>query len=72
MAPYKCLCIHAKCVQFSSVMSARVLCRWGSPARILDWVAISSSRVSCHSRDQTPLPASPAPAGEYFTTEPPG
>ena len=40
-----------------------------SQARILERVAISSSRESSRSRDQL---ASPALAGRFFTTEPPG
>ena len=38
-------------------------------ARILEWVAISFSRGSSHLRDWT---ASPALAGGFFVTEPPG
>ena len=42
-------------------------------ARILEWVAISSSRESSQPRDQTQVsPVSPALAGIFFTTEPPG
>jgi len=37
-------------------------------ARILEWVAMPSSRGSSHPRDQT---ASLALAGGFFTTEPP-
>ena len=39
-----------------------------SQARILDWVAISSSRDLPHSRI---MPVSPALVGGFFTTEPP-
>ena len=39
-------------------------------ARILKGVAISSSRGSCPPRHQKPT--SPALAGGFFTTEPPG
>ena len=42
-----------------------------SPARILEWVAISSSRGSSQSRDQTHISFS-CIAGRFFTTEPPG
>ena len=31
----------------------RLLCPWNSPARILEWVAMSSSRGSSQPRDQT-------------------
>ena len=40
-----------------------------SHARILDWVATSSSRRSFWPKDQT---RSPALTGSFFTTEPPG
>ena len=41
-------------------------------ARILEWVAIFFSRVSSWPRDQTCIFASPALAGRFLTTEPPG
>jgi len=41
-------------------------------ARVLEWVAISSSRGSSRPRDQTMSSASPALAGGFSTTEPPG
>ena len=41
-------------------------------ARILEWVAISSSKGSSWSRGQTMSPASPALAGGFFTTAPLG
>ena len=37
-------------------------------ARILEWVAISSSRGSSQPRDQTASLVSPASAGRFFTT----
>ena len=37
-------------------------------ARILEWVAVPSSRGCSWSRDQTPISQSPALAGEFFTT----
>jgi len=40
-------------------------------ARILEWVAISSSREFSQPRDGTQAPASPALAGGFFTTAPP-
>ena len=43
-----------------------------SQARMLEPVAISSSRESSQPRDQTPSPASPALVGGFFTTVPPG
>ena len=42
-------------------------------ARILEWVAISFSRGSSQPRDRTHISrVSPASAGRFFTTEPPG
>ena len=39
-------------------------------ARILEWVTISSSRASSHSRDQTRSSCAFALAGKFLTTEP--
>ena len=67
------------CVQFVSHVQL-FLATWtagGSPgssvhgmlqARILEWVAISSSRGSSLPRDQTHVSLSPALAGGFFTT----
>ena len=41
-------------------------------ARTLEWVAISSSRGSSQPRDRTCVSRTPASAGSFFTTEPPG
>ena len=41
-------------------------------ARILEWMVISSSRGSCQPKDQTLSLASPALAGGFFATLPPG
>ena len=41
-------------------------------ARILEWGALSSSRGSSQPRDQIVFPVSPALAGVFFTTTPPG
>ena len=41
-------------------------------ARILEWVAISCSRASSRPRIEHMSPTSPALAGGFFTTEPPG
>ena len=43
-----------------------------SQARILEWVAISFSRGSCDPGIELASLASPAWAGRFFTTEPPG
>ena len=41
-------------------------------ARILEWVAISYSRESSQPGIKSMFPGSPALAGGFFTTEPPG
>ena len=42
-------------------------------ARILEWIALSFSRGSSQARDQTHIACvSPASAGRFLTTEPPG
>ena len=41
-------------------------------ARILEWVAISYSRESSQPGIKSTFPGSPALAGGFFTTEPPG
>ena len=43
-----------------------------SQTRMLDWIAISSSRVSSQPRDRTTEHTFPALAGRLFTTEPSG
>ena len=43
-----------------------------STARILEWVAVSFSRVSSWPRDQTCEPVSSALSGRFFTTKPLG
>ena len=40
-------------------------------ARILEWVAMPSSRVSSQARDQTRVSCSSCVAGGFFTAEPP-
>ena len=42
------------------------------PGRLLDWVAISSSKGSSQPRDLTSISESPALQEDSFTTEPPG
>ena len=70
------MCLHDQsCPTVCSPMDCSLL---GSPvyevfpARIQEWIAISSSRRSSQPRDQTQYPAAPALAGRFFTTEPPG
>ena len=48
---------------------SRFLCPWDFPARIQEWVAISSSGDLPNLGTE---PASPALAGGFFTTEPAG
>ena len=43
-----------------------------SQARILEWLAISSSRAFSDPGIELLSPAPAAPAGRFFTTEPPG
>ena len=43
-----------------------------SQARILEWVAMSSSRGFSQPRDQTHISCSSCIAGRFFTDEPPG
>ena len=45
---------------------------WIFPARIQEWLAISYSRGSSRSRIEPVSLASPASAGRFFTTVPPG
>ena len=49
----------------------RLLCPWDSPARILEWVAMPSSRGLSQPRDRTCTPRSSV-LTEVFTAEPPG
>ena len=58
--------------QHHRLYSARLLCLWDIQARILEWVAISSSRGSSWSRDWTHISCASCIAGGFFTTEPPG
>ena len=51
-----------------SVVSSSLRPHFFFQARILEWVAISSSRGSSWPRDQTCISVSPALAGRFFTT----
>ena len=74
-----CVCVCERERERESAQSCPSLC---SPpgssvygifqARILDWVAISFSRWSSWPRDWTTFLESPALAGRFFTTAPPG
>ena len=48
-----CACILSHSVVSNSVRPARLLCPWDSPGRILEWVAVSSSRGSSRPKDGT-------------------
>ena len=73
---YTCVCMHAQLLQLGLTLCYPMyhtlsgFSAYGIlPARILEWVAIPSSRVSFQPRDQTCIPCI---AGKFFTTEPQG
>ena len=74
--PSTCVCVHAQsCLTLCNPMN----CSLPSSsvhgifqARILEWVAISSSRASYSPRVEPMSPALPALAGGFFTAEPSG
>ena len=47
-------------LQLYGLQPTRLCCLWDSPGRILEWVAMPSSRGSSQLRDRTPSPAAPA------------
>ena len=73
------ICMHAQSLQSCLTLCDPMDC---SPpgssvhrilqARILEWVAMPSSRASFLPRDQTRVSSISCIAGEFFTTEPPG
>ena len=68
-----CLCsVVSDSVRPHGLQPSRLLCPWDSPGKILEWAAISFSRGSSRPRDQTSVSVSPALAGGFFTTAPPG
>ena len=71
-----CICLHAQsCPTLCNPMDWRLAgssVHGISQARILEWVAISFSRGSSYPGIKPASPASPALAGRFFTTEPPG
>ena len=86
MYVYIYICIYIYAIYFSGGLVAKshsTLCNPidSSPpifsghgifqARILEWVAISSSRGSSRPRDWTRVSCVPCLAGRFFTTEPP-
>ena len=70
MAVCVCVCLLSYLLLLATLWTkpARLLCPWDFPARILEWVAISSSRGF---PDPGTQPTSIALAGGFFTTEPP-
>ena len=64
----KILCVCACSVVSDSLWPTRLLCPWNFQARVLEWVAISSCRVSSPPRDRIQSPAAPALVGGFFTT----
>ena len=50
---------------------ARLLCPWDFPGRILEWVAMPSSRGSSQPRDRTLISSVSCIAGGFFAAEPP-
>ena len=62
-------CSCANSVQSYGLQPTRLLCSWGLQARILEWVAMPSSRGSSQPRDQTQISSI---AGRFFIAEPPG
>ena len=64
-------CMLSKVWLFATpwTIACQAPCPWDSQARILEWVAICSSRESSWSRDGTHVPCL---TGRFFTTEPPG
>ena len=77
--PQVSLCLHAKSLQSCPILCDPMDCSLpGSSVhgilqtRILEWVAMPSSRGSSWPRDQTRISCSSSVAGRFFTNEPPG
>ena len=64
------ICVHAQWPQLSLILCDPMagFCPWDFPARILDWVAMPSSRSSSP-RDRTHGSYVSCIAGRFFTTE---
>ena len=68
------VCMHAKSLQFCQTLQPMDCSPPGScdhgilQARILEWLAISSSRESAQPRERTASPIAPALADRFFTT----
>ena len=61
---------HVQLVAAPGTIAARLLCRWISQTRVLEGVAISSSRGPSQPRDWTCISWVSCIAGGLFTTEP--
>ena len=75
LPPLVCVLSYFSCVQLFAVLwtvATRHLCVWILQARILDWVAMLSSRLSSWPSDQTHVSCIFCIAGRFFNTEPPG
>jgi len=74
--PSTCVCVHAQsCLTLCNLMNCSLpssSVRGIFQARILEWVAISSSRASYSPRVEPMSPAFPALASGFFTAEPSG
>ena len=69
------VCVLSRLVMSDSLQAhglwpTRLLCPWDSPGRILEWVAMPSSRGSSQPRIEPTSPVSPALAGRFFITAP--
>ena len=72
-----CVCVLRRFSHVRLLVTPRTVARQGfvhglPQARALEWVAMSFSRASSRPRDRTWSLASPALAGGFFTTKPPG
>ena len=73
------LCVHAKLLQSRPTLCDSMDCSLPGPsvhgilqARILKWVAVTSSRESSRPRDRTRISCGSCIAGGFFTAEPRG
>ena len=70
---FLCMCVSRSVasnhLQPRGLQPTRILYPWNSPGRILEWVAISSSRRSSQPRDQTQVSCT---AGGFLPSKPPG
>ena len=67
-----CVCVRVRAVTQLCPTLGGFSAYWIFPTRIQEWLAISYSRGSSRSRIEPVSLASPALAGRFFTTVPPG